>query len=187
MSVARLNPKRSAVLLVDFQDRLLPVMHEKTTIERRAGRLIQGANVLSVPVLLTEQYPKGLGRTVSTIAKQLDAALCTDEKTRFSACSESVVRLLEKLETKSVVVAGIEAHVCVLQTCLDLLDRGYTVALCVDATSSRRPIDKKVAVHRMAQAGVLPTTVESVLFELLGDANSPKFRELRTIIQSKEG
>lgn len=186
MAVARLDPQRSAVLLVDLQDKLLPVMHEKTTIERRAGRLIQGANVLRVPVLLTEQYPKGLGRTVSSIAKQLDGAVCTDEKTRFSACSESVMRLLEKFETKSIVVAGIEAHVCVLQTCLDLLDRGYTVALCVDAVSSRRPIDKKAAVDRLVQAGVLPTTVESVLFELLGDASSPRFRELRTIIQSKE-
>lgn len=186
MAVARLDPQRSAVLLVDLQDKLLPVMHEKTTIERRAGRLIQGANVLGVPVLITEQYPKGLGRTVSSIAKQLDAAVCTDEKTRFSACSESVVRLLEKFETKSIVVAGIETHVCVMQTCLDLLERGYTVALCVDAVSSRRPIDKKAAVDRLIQAGVLPATVESVLFELLGDANSPRFRELRTIIQSKE-
>ncbi|MEM6855739.1 MAG: hydrolase [Planctomycetota bacterium] len=186
MDVARLDPKRSAVLLVDLQEKLLPVMHEKTTVERRAGRLIQGANVLGVPVLLTEQYPKGLGRTVGSIARQLDAAVCTDEKTRFSACSESVIRLLEKFETKSVVVAGIETHVCVLQTCLDLLERGYTVALCVDAVSSRRPIDKKAAVDRMIQAGVLPTTVEAVLFELMGDANSPKFRELRSIIQSKE-
>ncbi len=186
MPAHRLDPKRSAVLMVDLQDKLLPVMHEKSTVERRAGRLIQGANVLGVPVLLTEQYSKGLGRTVGSIAKQLDAAVCIDEKTRFSACSASVIRLLEKLETQSVVVAGIETHVCVLLTCLDLLERGYTVALCVDATSSRRPIDKHTAVDRVVQAGVLPTTAESVLFELLGDASSPKFRELRTIIQSKD-
>ncbi|MEM9419064.1 MAG: hydrolase [Planctomycetota bacterium] len=186
MPVSRLDPKRSAVLLIDLQDKLLPVMQEKTTVERRAGRLIQGANLLKVPVLLTEQYPKGLGRTVGSIAKQLDGAVCIDEKTRFSACSDSVIRLLEKLQVKSVVVAGIEAHVCVLQTCLDLLERGYTVALCEDAVSSRRPIDKKAAVDRMIQAGVLPTTVESVLFELLGDASSPLFRELRGVIQSRD-
>lgn len=184
MDVARLDPKHSAVLLVDLQEKLLSVMHEKTTVARRAGRLVQGANVLKVPVLLTEQYPKGLGRTVDTVAKQLDGAVCTDEKTRFSACSESIVRLLEKFDTKSIVLAGIETHVCVLQTCLDLLERGYTVALCEDAVSSRRPIDKKAAVDRLIQAGALPTTVESVLFEMLGDASSPKFRELRGIIQS---
>lgn len=184
MAVPRLDPNHSAVLLVDLQEKLLPVMHEKTTVARRAGRLVQGANVLKVPVLLTEQYPKGLGRTVSAIAKQLDGAVCTDEKTRFSACSASIMRLLEKFDTKSVVLAGIESHVCVLQTCLDLLERGYMVALCEDAMSSRRPIDKKAAVDRMVQAGALPSTVESVLFELLGDASSPKFRELRTIIQS---
>ncbi|MEM1108381.1 MAG: isochorismatase family protein [Planctomycetota bacterium] len=187
MSVGRLDPERSAVLLVDLQEKLLPVMHEKTTVERRAGRLIQGANILKVPVILTEQYPKGLGRTVGSIARQLDAAVCTDEKTRFSACSDSVIRLLEKFEVSSVVVAGLETHICVLQTCLDLVDRGYTVGLCEDAVSSRRPVDKKAAVGRMVQAGVLPTTVEAVLYELLGDASSMSFRELRKIITSKDG
>ncbi|MEO1236735.1 MAG: hydrolase [Planctomycetota bacterium] len=183
----RLDPERSVVLLIDLQDKLLPVMHEKTTVRRRTARLIEGAAVLDVPVLVTEQYPRGLGKTVKDIADLLQGAVSVSEKTRFSACAEPVTRLLEKFEARSVVVAGIETHVCVLQTCLDLLERGLTVALCEDATSSRRPVDKKAAVDRMIQAGVLPTTVESVLFELLGDADSPKFRALRGVIQSKDG
>lgn len=187
MEVARLDPKHTALVLVDVQDKLLEVMQDKTTVARRAGRLLQGANVLQLPVLVTEQYPKGLGRTVSALARQFNAATLSDEKTRFSACSDAVIRRLEKFNTRSVVLAGLETHVCVLQTCLDLLEKGYVVALCVDATSSRRPIDKKAGIDRMVQAGALPATVESVLFELVGDAESPRFRELRSIIQSSDG
>ncbi|MEM8738753.1 MAG: isochorismatase family protein [Planctomycetota bacterium] len=187
MGVPRIDAQRSAVLLIDLQDKLVPVMHDRSTMLRRTERLIEGAAVLEVPVLVTEQYPRGLGRTVRAVADRLQGSVNVSEKTRFSACSASVVRLLEKFDVTSVVVAGIETHVCVLQTCLDLLDRGYTVALCNDATSSRRPADRKAAVSRMVQAGVLPTTVESVLLELLGDAESPPFRAIRGIIQSKDG
>lgn len=186
MAVARIDHNRTAVMLIDLQERLVPMMDEKGTLVRRCARLVDGANVLDVPVLVTEQYPRGLGATVSAISPQLDAAVCIDEKTRFSACSDSITRFLEKFETQCVVIAGIEAHVCVLQTCLDLLERGFTVAVCLDAVSSRRPIDKKASLDRMAQAGALPTTVESVLLELVKDAGSEKFRQIRTIITSKE-
>ena len=106
---------------------------------------------------------------------------------RFSAFTEKLGHFFEKFNARHVVVAGVETHICVQQTCLELIERGYGVALCVDASSSRREIDKKVAVQRMIQAGVVPTTVEATLFELLGDASSPKFRELRSVIDSKDG
>jgi len=186
MSVARLDREKTLLLLIDLQMKLVPVMAEKTTLVRRAGRLVEGANVLSVPVLVTEQYPKGLGHTYEPIAQKLHGSVDIDVKTRFSAYSKKVAAFLEKIEIKSVVVAGIEAHVCVLQTVLDLLDAGYTVAVCEDAVSSRRPIDKHAAMRRMVQAGALPATVESVLFELVADADSPQFRELRGVIQSKD-
>lgn len=187
MPVARLDPRRSAILLIDMQERLLPVMQHRSTIVRRTTRLIEGAHILKTPVAVTEQYPRGLGSTVSQIAGKLHGAVYTDPKTRFSATGPSLMRFLEKLETRSVIVAGLEAHVCVLQTCLDLLDHGFTVALCLDAIGSRRDIDRQAAVHRMTQAGVLPTTVEAVLFELMGDADAPAFKELRKIIQSPDG
>lgn len=186
MAVARIDHDRTAVMLIDLQERLVPVMDEKSTLVRRCSRLVDGANVLEVPVLVTEQYPRGLGSTVSAISPQLDAAVCIDEKTRFSACSDSINRFLDKFETRCVVLAGIEAHVCVMQTCLDLLDRGLTVAVCLDAVSSRRPIDKKGGLDRMIQAGALPTTVESALLEMVRDAGNEKFRQIRTIITSKE-
>lgn len=186
MSVARLDPKYSAVLLIDMQAQLVPVMQQQSTLIRRTGRLVEGARVLEMPVAVTEQSPRSMGRTYGAISSKLSGAIYTDPKLRFSACSESLNRFLENFEVKSVVVAGVEAHVCVLLTCLELVERGFTVAVCIDALGSRREVDKKAAVERMIQAGVLPTTVEAVLFELLGDANSPKFRELRSVIQSDE-
>ena len=186
MAAKRLDPHHSAVLLIDMQERLLPVMQHGSTVIRRTTRLIEGANVLRIPVAVTEQYPRGLGKTVAAIATKLHGAVYTDPKTRFSACGPSLMRLLDKLETQSLIVAGLETHVCVLQTCLDLLDRGYTVALCLDAISSRREIDRQAAVDRLVQAGVVPTTVEAVLFELLADVDSPAFKELRSVIQSPD-
>jgi nicotinamidase-related amidase len=186
MTVKRLNPKRTAFLLIDLQERLLPVMKEKTTLLRRTERLIEGASLLKQPILVTEQYPRGLGHTHGSIASKLHGAVHTTEKTRFSACSGAMLRHLEKFETQSLVVAGIEAHVCVLMTCLDLIEAGYTVAVCLDAVSSRRDIDRKAGIDRMVQAGVVPTTVEAALFELIVDADSPTFKALRGVLQSKD-
>lgn len=186
MPVARLDPEHSAVMVIDIQERLVPVMHEKSTLVRRAVRLIEGANALAVPVLVTEQYPRGLGQTVRELAKRLGDAACMDEKTRFSACSDAVLEKLRTLGVTSVIVTGIETHVCVLQTCLDLVDQGFTVAVCQDAVSSRRPIDKAAALSRMTQAGVLPSSVESALLELTTDAGDDKFRRIRDIIRSTD-
>jgi len=186
MHVDRLDRSNAAVMLIDLQERLVPVMDEKTTLVRRCARLVDGANILKVPVLVTEQYPRGLGATVQGVSPQIDAAVCIDEKTRFSACSPSILRFLEKFETRSVIVAGVEAHVCVLQTCLDLIERGYCVAVCFDAVSSRRPIDKQTALSRLVHAGALPTTVESVLLEMVSDAGDAAFRQIRSVIASKD-
>ena len=187
MKLPRLNPQRSAVLLIDFQQRLLPVMRRRSTVIRRTQRLIEGASILGLPVVVTEQYPRGLGPTHESISAKLHGAVYTDPKTRFSAFGPSLQQHLEKFEVQSVVVAGVEAHVCVLLTCLDLIDAGYTVAVCQDAVSSRRDEDRSAALARMQQAGVLPATVESVLFELMGDADSPHFKAMRAVIQSDEG
>lgn len=182
MPTPRLDPRHTALLVVDMQDRLMPVMHETEQLVRRAGRLIDGFNALGLPVLVTEQYRKGLGETVPELAKRLHAARCNQDKLKFTACVEPVRQELIDCGARSVVVAGIEAHVCVLLTALDLLDGGYITAVAVDATSSRRAEDKEMAVSRMTQAGVLPATVESVLFELTQEAGGERFRALREIV-----
>jgi nicotinamidase-related amidase len=186
MSVPRLDPQHSALLLVDLQERLLPVMQNKTTLLRRAQRLLEGASALGLPLAVTEQYPRGLGNTHGSIAGKLHGPVFREEKTRFSACSETLLQHLQRTGVRSVLVAGIEVHICVLQTCLDLLDHGYSVAVCYDAVSSRREIDRHAALERMTRAGVIPTTVEAALFELLGDADRPQFKAMQAIIQSKE-
>ncbi|MEM1445744.1 MAG: isochorismatase family protein [Planctomycetota bacterium] len=186
MAVPRLDPHRSALLVIDVQDRLMPVIEQKTTVIRRAARLAEGAEALSVPRFVTEQYSRGLGSTVPDLAKHLDQNVTAyEDKTTFSACVGRIAGMLETLGIKSVVLVGVEAHVCVLFTALDLLDQGFTVAVCEDAIGSRRAVDKHAAWQRMIQAGVIPTTVESVLFEWTGDAASDRFKAIRGIIQSK--
>ena len=187
MPGARLEASRTLLLIIDVQERLLPVMQHRSTLLRRVTRLVEGAEILGVPVACSEQYPRGLGRTVAPLADKLTHAVCCIEKTRFSAVGPELVAQLEQQGITSVVVAGLESHVCVLQTCLDLLDRGITVAVCQDATSSRREVDRQAALARMTQAGVLPVTVETVLFEWLGDAGDQAFKSLRSVIQSPEG
>lgn len=181
--VPRLYPGQTAVLVVDVQEKLVPAMHESAALIAQVGRLLDGAAVLSLPVLVTEQYRKGLGVTVPEIGKRLEKAVCNHEKLRFSACIDPVRAELSSRGIRSVVVCGIETHVCVVQTCLELLDAGYATALAWDATTSRRPGDRDAALARMTQAGVLPTTVESALFELMKEAGTPAFKAMLPVVK----
>jgi nicotinamidase-related amidase len=183
MPVPRLKPDSSAILVVDVQERLLPHMHNAEQVVKQVQRLIDGANLLNLPILVTEQYRKGLGLTVPTLATRLDKAVCTVEKMIFSACVEPILSTLSRLGCRTVVVCGIEAHVCVLQSCLDLADAGYLVAVAADAIGSRHADDQTWAVQRMVQAQVMPTTVESALFEFVGEAGTSLFKALLPIVK----
>jgi len=183
MPPARMHPETTALLIVDLQEKLLPVIDGGDAVVSQAGRLLDGAAALDMPVLATEQYPKGLGRTVDPIAPKLERAQCMAEKVKFSAFVDPVRDGLGGLGARQVVVAGIEAHVCVLQTCLDLLDAGYTPAVAVDAIGSRRGADRDAAVQRMTQAGVVPTTVESLLLEWVGQAGGERFKAVLPVVK----
>ena len=185
------NPPRivaqdSALLIVDIQERLVPVMYDHKKLIRRTARLIQGAYCFGVPLLVTEQYPRGLGETVAELSRHIVDPLCIEQKTRFSACIEPVRTQLELCGARSVIVAGIEAHVCVLGTCLDLIEAGYQVYLPWDGVTSRRREDKQAALERLTQAGAVPSTVEAVLFEWLGDADDRRFRQIQELIKGSE-
>ena len=183
MAVARFHLDRTALLLVDMQEKLLPHIHDHETVLDQAGRLLDAANALDLPVLVTEQYRKGLGDTVPALRNRLTSTACIFEKLKFSACIEPVRRELSRRSLTSVVVCGIEAHVCILQTCLDLVERGPTAALAVDAIGSRRSADKNAAIDRMTQAGIVPTTVESVVLELVREAGGARFKAVLPIIK----
>lgn len=177
-----IQPDSTALLVVDFQDRLLPAIHEADACVACACRVIEASRVLGVPILCTEQYPAGLGPTCPIVRASLgDAPIL--EKTRFSGCVASVLDRLGQWGRPHVVVVGIEAHVCVQQTVLDLLRLGYLPFVCADAVSSRKPLDRDMALQRMRQAGAIVTTSESAIFELLGEAATPTFKEVLRIVK----
>ena len=177
-----LCPDSSVLLVVDLQDRLLPAIHEADACVTAAGRAIDAAKVLGVPTICTEQYPAGIGRTSQAIRDRLGDTPVF-EKTRFSACIEPVAARLAELDRSSVLVVGIEAHVCVQQTVLDLLRLGFVPFVCADAISSRRPFDRDVAIERMRQAGAIITTTESAIFELTGEAATETFKKILKIVK----
>lgn len=178
-----LDIKDTIAISVDIQEKLVPVMHEKEQILNKASTLIKGLNVLNVPILVPRQYPKGIGDTQDCIKDVLKEHTPID-KTSFGCLGETCFNdELHKYAQKSVIVFGIEAHVCVLQTVLGLLEQGYQVYLVCDAITSRHEYDKLIAIERAKQAGVLLTTVESILFELMKSSKHEKFKEISKIIK----
>jgi len=179
----RINREETVLVMVDFQERLMPVMKDQKDLEEAIVKLVQGIRVLDVPVIVTQQYTKGLGPTVQPIADALGDFLPI-EKTDFSAAAElDFLEALNATKKTTVVLCGIETHVCVAQTALILLELGYDVFLVEDGVSSRSKNDKKSAIKRMVQAGARPVTVEGVLFELLGSAKATEFKEISRIVK----
>lgn len=178
-----LSRDRSALLVVDIQERLWPVMRDRQRLVDRVVILMKGCGLLKIPIFVTEQYPKGLGTTVAPVKEAL-GGLEPLVKMTFSCCglTELADNLKEK-GIKQIVVVGIESHVCVLQTALDLLSLGFQVHVPRDAVTSRHEEDERTALQRMAREGVVITTVEMVLFELLRTAEAPEFKQVSRFIK----
>jgi nicotinamidase-related amidase len=181
----RLTAEGAALLVVDVQERLLPAIDGSDRLLGNAHRLVRAAQILGIPSLATEQYPKGLGPTVELMA---DLILDRPAKTTFHCLgAPGIAEKLAELGVKHVTLAGIEAHVCVAQTALELLGLGYRVQVPVDAVSSRFAIDREVALRRLECAGVVISTTEAVLFEWLGDARHPRFKEISALVKERTG
>ncbi|MBR0173116.1 MAG: hydrolase [Lachnospiraceae bacterium] len=179
----RFHTENTLLLVIDFQEKLMPAIARHEEILERSVMLIRGVRILDVPVMLTQQYTKGLGASLPEI---YDAAGSRDyyEKRDFSCCGvEELMTALKESGRKQIIVIGAEAHVCVLQTCLDLIDAGYQVMLAVDCIGSRKEADKNVGIQRATMEGVLVTTAESVLFELTKSAAHPSFREISALVK----
>lgn len=184
MPVPRLRRDDTALLVVDIQERLLPAMADAAEVLRRSATVARIARTLGVPTFVTEQYPKGLGGSVPELVDALGDAYRPIEKTTFSACGDNGVRdELAATQRRSVLLVGIETHVCVLQSALDLLDAGYDVFVVADATSSRRLENRALGLERMRQCGVQLVSTEMLLFEFLRSSKDPAFRTLQNLIR----
>jgi nicotinamidase-related amidase len=182
-SQSRIHRARAALAVVDIQEKLLPAMFEKERVLRNTLRLLLGAAELNVPVIVTEQYRKGLGATVPELAAAA-GGFAPLEKMAFSACgAKGFVEALAAREVSDVVLCGIEAHVCVCQTGLDLLERDYRLFVVADAVSSRSTEDKQLGLRRLEQAGAVIVSTEMVLFELLEKAGTEEFKKIHRIIK----
>jgi nicotinamidase-related amidase len=173
---------RSLLLLVDMQEKLMPAMVEPDLLARRIGILLGAARALAVPVVASEQYPAGLGPTVADIA----GSLCPGEvfeKTEFSCYANPGLRRRLEAGGDHIIIAGIETHVCVLQTALELLDAGRRVFVVGDAVSSRLSDSKTIALQRLVTNGAAVVTTEMVLFEWLRRADRPEFKPISRLIR----
>jgi nicotinamidase-related amidase len=183
-SISRLSPLNSTLLVVDVQEKLLAVMPDATGLVRDVAFLLDVANLLNVPARVTEQYPQGLGPTHPDLAYRLPAE--RPAKVAFSCCGiPGLLSELRQLGRPNIVVTGMEAHVCVLQTVLDLLAEGLNVLVVADAIQSRFRIDHDVALRRMERAGAILTTCETTAFEWLGGADHPQFKPVSRLVQER--
>jgi nicotinamidase-related amidase len=180
-TVKRMRAENSVLVVIDIQDKLLPKIPSATVLVRNAAFVLDVAAALAVPVRATEQYPKGLGPTTPEIAKRLPVA--PPAKTTFSCCGAGTfLEELEMLRRPNVVLVGMETHVCVAQTALDLLHAGLHVFLPVDALAARSQLDHDTALRRLEQAGAVLTTAEAVAFEWTCDSTHPQFKAISAMI-----
>lgn len=180
----RLDPKTTLLLVVDVQEKLAAAMPPDALerVVKNAGILIEAAKILGVPVLASEQYPKGLGPTVSAIKEKLPSAPL--EKMAFDACSDlGIARAVSEQDPRSVVVVGMETHVCVFQTARELVKRGYATHVVSDAVCSRREENRALGLSLCQQAGAVITGTETAVFDLLGVAGTDAFKAISKLIR----
>jgi nicotinamidase-related amidase len=185
LAAARLLNQENAVLLVvDIQERFLPVLSEPEMLLERTGILIAACSQLHIPVLVTEQYPKGLGPTAGQLLQALPPSALVMEKAAFGCGQEPEISArLSAMKRPQVMVCGIEAHICVNQTVHQLLALGFQVHLMLDAIRSRHNRDREIAVAKMQQSGAIPSGVEMALFELLGTSRHPQFKSVQALVK----
>ncbi len=178
----RFNPQDAVLLVIDVQVRLVPALANRQSFLRYNVVLLELATTYDIPILYTEQYPKGLGPTLPDVKNHAPDAP-TFEKTAFTAYVPDVAAKLKELGKKQIIVSGAETHICVYQTVLDLLEAGYEPFIPRDAVSSRTKANRDTALATFGQAGAVVTSTETLLFEALGEAGTPEFKKLSKLIR----
>ena len=179
----RILPEKTQCLLIDMQEKLLPSVAGWQECEKRTAAVAKGLKILGLPMIITQQYTKGLGMSVPGIFEAAGTEKYYDKRTFSCAQDQGIMDAIRENGRENILVCGIEAHVCVLQTCIDLKAMGYNPIIVVDAVSSMREFDKEVSLQRAMQEGILLTTSEAVLFELTVDSKYPKFKEISNLVK----
>ncbi len=177
-----LRREDSLLLVIDIQERLIKAMNQGDRVVENTNRLLEASKLMDLPVLVTEQYPKGLGSTLEEISSVHDE-LEVFEKNSFTGCIGGVNERLDDLGRKKIIIVGIETHVCVLQTCRDLLGQGYSVHIVKDGVASRTRGNYKNALGMMRDMGAVITNTETVLFDLLKKAGTEEFKTISNMIK----
>lgn len=175
--------ENAAFVAIDFQEKLMPVMSNKEKLEDRTVKLMKGLNALGIPGLVTQQYTKGIGATIASVAEAVGEFEHVEKNSFSCMANEEFVSRLEALGKKDIIVCGIEAHICVQQTVMQLLEAGYNVYLAADCISSRSEEDKLWAITRMGEAGAEITSYESILYEILRDSKADGFKAISAIVK----
>jgi nicotinamidase-related amidase len=179
----QMTAANAGLLVIDVQEKLLPLIPGADRLVQNIAFLMDGARLMVLPVQATEQYPKGLGPTVKELAQRVAER---PAKVEFSSCAiPFVVERFRTARRTHIVLAGIETHVCVLHSALDLLALGFRVFVARDAVGSRYAVDHETALARMEQAGVIPITVETAVFEWVGGAAVPQFKDVSALVQRR--
>ncbi len=178
----QIKKEDSLLLVIDIQERLIPVIQEQKTLFNNVNKLIQGIKIIGVPTLFTEQYSQGLGPTCKEIDRTENTPII--EKISFSCMrSDEVKKRLNELKIRSIILCGIETHICVLQTALDALSQDYKVHVVADAVSSRTDENKQLGLERMKQSGAFMVSTEMVLFQLLNRSGTEEFKGISKLIK----
>lgn len=179
----RILKEHSIAVFIDIQERLFPFIQDKDQLEQNLSTLLAGMKALEIPLLVTEQYTKGLGFTILPLKMELQGQEFI-EKTSFSCCDEpGFITALNAAGKQNVILCGIETHVCVLQTVLDLLQAGYQPIVIEDCVSSRKLSDKRTAIERMRQEGAVISSLESILFELTRYSGNETFKTISKLVK----
>ena len=179
----RILPEESIGLLIDFQEKLASHMYESVQVTRNIEILIQGLQILKIPIVATQQYSKGLGPTIPALENLLEDSKII-EKITFSCCGEeNFMQQINRHGRKNIIISGIETHICVLQSTVDLIKTGYQPVIVEDCTTSRKLNDKKIALQRLLEEGAIITTFESILFELCQIAGNERFKAISKLVK----
>src|SRR4051812_15212725 len=179
-----LDAGRTALAIIDVQESFRAHIQDFSELAARCALVAHASRLLGVPVVVTEQYPKGLGRTASEICEVLPEDFEPVEKTAFSSCgAQTFVSRLEEAGARQILLCGIEAHVCVNQTAHDLLARGLQVHVLTDCVSSRKAQNRQVGIEKMMRSGAIPSSTELALFELMRDARHEQFKAIQKLIK----